>query len=186
MPGSRPRRAGPSSCVAAHGLTHPNRWAAGLALHGDSLGAAMLTSSGVLADGVFSSVDLIILNACRTATHEGTGRTVQALRSIESAFLARGAKAVISTLWENTDLQGAVFSAVFPAHLDVGADSHTAYAATIRYLSGHRWRVSWEAGPVRAAESAIDAMLPDWRTHFDQQVAESPLFWAAFKITGVV
>lgn len=66
------------------------------------------------------------------------------------------------------------------------ADSHTAYAATTRYLSEHRWRVSWEAGPVRAAESPIDAMLPDWRSHFDQQVAESPLFWAAFKITGVV
>ncbi|MFC9239040.1 CHAT domain-containing protein [Streptomyces decoyicus] len=172
--------------VAAHGLTHPNRWAAGLALHGDSIGGAMLTSSGVLADGVFSSVDLVILNACRTGTHEGTGRTVQTLRSIESAFLARGAKAVISTLWDITDLQGVVFSAVLHAHLGVGADSHTAYADTIRYLRGHRWRASSEAGPVFAAESAIDPVLPDWRSHLDQQVAENPLFWAAFKITGVV
>ncbi|MFG2825909.1 CHAT domain-containing protein [Streptomyces sp. NPDC048434] len=172
--------------VAAHGLTHPNRWAAGLALHGDSLGGAMLTSSGVLADGVFSSVDLVILNACRTGTHEGTGRTVQTLRSIESAFLARGAKAVVSTLWDITDLQGVVFSAVLHAHLGVGADSHTAYARTIRYLREHRWRVSSEAGPVFAAESAIGAILPDWRSHIDQQVDENPLFWAAFKITGVV
>lgn len=172
--------------VAAHGLTHPNRWAAGLALHGGSLGTAMLTSSGVLADGAFSSVDLVILNACRTGTHEGTGRTVQTLRSIESAFLARGARAVISTLWDITDLQGVVFSAVLHAHLGVGADSHTAYGDTIRYLREHRWRVSSEAGPVCAAESAIDAMLPDWRSHLDQQVAENPLFWAAFKITGVV
>ncbi|WP_328536216.1 CHAT domain-containing protein [Streptomyces sp. NBC_00344] len=172
--------------VAAHGLTHPNRWAAGLALHGGSLGMATLTSSGVLADGFFSSVDLVILNACRTGTHESTGRTVQTLRSIESAFLARGAKAVISTLWDITDLQGVVFSAVLHAHLGVGADSNTAYADTIRYLRGHRWRASSEAGAVCVAESAIDAMLPDWRSHLDQQVAENPLFWAAFKITGVV
>ncbi|MFI9599386.1 CHAT domain-containing protein [Streptomyces sp. NPDC052043] len=172
--------------VAAHGLTHPNRWAAGLALHGGSLGEAMLTSSEILADGVFSSVDLVVLNACRTGTHEGTGRTVQTLRSIESAFLARGAKAVISTLWDITDLQGVVFSAVLHAHLGVGADSHTAYADTIRYLRGHRWRVSSEAVPVFAAESAIDAMLPNWRSHLDQQAADNPLFWAAFKITGVV
>nr|WP_239063506.1 MULTISPECIES: CHAT domain-containing protein [unclassified Streptomyces] len=171
--------------VAAHGLTQPNRWAAGLALHGGSLGAAMLTSSGVLADGFFSSVDLIVLNACRTGTHEGTGRTVQTLRSIESAFIARGAKAVISTLWDITDLQGVVFSAVLHAHLSVGADSHTAYTDTIRYLRRHRWRASSEEGPVFAAESTIDAMLPDWRSHLDQQVAENPLFWAAFKITGV-
>ncbi|MFV0127325.1 CHAT domain-containing protein [Streptomyces sp. HMX112] len=172
--------------VAAHGFTHPNRWAAGLALHGGSLGKAMLTSSGILADGVFSSVDLVILNACRTGTHEGAGRTVQTLRSIESAFLARGAKAVISTLWDITDLQGVAFSAVLHAHLGAGADSHSAYANTIRYLREHRWRVPSEAGPVRAAESAIDAMLPDWRHHLDQQVEENPLFWAAFKITGVV
>jgi hypothetical protein len=39
---------------------------------------------------------------------------------------------------------------------------------------------------VCAAESAIDAMLPDWRHHLDQQAEENPLFWAAFKITGVV
>lgn len=172
--------------VAAHGLTHPNRWAAGLALHGGSLGEAMLTSSGILADGVFSSVDLVILNACRTGTHEGAGRTVQTLRSIESAFLARGAKAVISTLWDITDLQGVVFSAVLHAHLVAGADSNSAYANTIRYLREHRWRVPSEAGPVCAAESAIDAMLPDWRHHLDQQAEENPLFWAAFKITGVV
>ncbi|MFB8216123.1 CHAT domain-containing protein [Streptomyces anulatus] len=172
--------------VAAHGLTHSNRWAAGLALHGDSLGAATLTSSGVLADAVFSSVDLVILNACRTGTHEGTGRTVQTLRSIESAFLARGAKAVISTLWDITDLQGVVFSAVLHAHLGVGADSHTAYARTVRYLREHWWRVPSEAGPVFAAESAIDAILPDWRSHIEQQADENPLFWAAFKITGVV
>ncbi|GHF48196.1 hypothetical protein GCM10018783_16940 [Streptomyces griseosporeus] len=172
--------------VAAHGLTHPNRWAAGLALHGGSLGEAVLTSSGILADGVFSSVDLVILNACRTGKHEGTGRTVQTLRSIESAFLARGAKAVISTLWDITDLQGVVFSAVLHAHLGVGADSRSAYANTIRYLREHRWRVPFEAGPVCAAESAIDAMLPDWRHHLDQQAQENRLFWAAFKITGVV
>lgn len=172
--------------VAAHGLTHPNRWAAGLALHGGSLGEATLTSSAILADGVFSSVDLVIVNACRTGTHEGTGRTVQTLRSIESAFLARGAKAVISTLWDITDLQGVVFSAVLHAHLGAGADSHSAYANTIRYLREHRWCVPSEAGPVCAAESAIDAMLPDWRHHLDQQAEENPLFWAAFKITGVV
>ncbi|WP_159106937.1 CHAT domain-containing protein [Streptomyces coelicoflavus] len=172
--------------VAAHGLTHPNRWAAGLALHGGSLGKAMLTSSGILADGIFSSVDLVILNACRTGTHEGTGRTVQTLRSIESVFLARGAKAVISTLWDITDLQGVVFSAVLHAHLGAGLDSHSAYADTIRYLREYRWHVPSGAGPAGAAESAIDTILPDWRSHLDQQVAENPLFWAAFKITGVV
>ncbi|MFF1305871.1 CHAT domain-containing protein [Streptomyces sp. NPDC058307] len=172
--------------VASHGLTHLNRWAAGVVLQGDSLGAATLTTSRILAEGTFSSVDLVILNACRTGTHEGAGRTVQTLRSLESAFLARGAKAVVSTLWEITDLQGVVFSAVLHAYLGAGVDPHTAFADTARYLRAGHWQVPCHGGPLLSAESAIDSMLPDWRSHLDQQVAENPLFWAAFKITGVV
>ncbi|UPZ28490.1 CHAT domain-containing protein [Streptomyces sp. LRE541] len=172
--------------VASHGLSHPNRWAAGLALHGSSLGEATLTASRILANGDFSSVDLVVLNACRTGAHEGTGRTVQTLRSLESAFLARGAKAVISTLWGITDLLGLVFSAVLHAHLGSGLDPRAAYADTIRYLRAHQWRVSSQQGPVSSAESAIDSVLPEWRNHLNQQVAENSLFWAGFKITGAV
>lgn len=170
--------------VASHGLPHPNRWAAGLALHGSSLGEATLTASRILAEGDFASVDLVVLNACRTGAHEGTGRTVQTLRSLESAFLARGAKAVISTLWEITDLQGVVFSALLHAHLGAGIEPHTAFAATIRYLRAHQWREPSQGGPVLSAGSAISSVLPDWRRYMDQQVVENPLFWAAFKITG--
>ncbi|KUN90266.1 hypothetical protein AQJ66_00095 [Streptomyces bungoensis] len=172
--------------VASHGLTHLNRWAAGLVLQGSSLGAATLTTSRILAEGTFSSVDLVILNACRTGTHEGTGRTVQTLRSLESAFLARGAKAVVSTLWEITDLQGVVFSAVLHAYLGAGVDPHTAFTDTARYLRAGQWQWFLQGGPLLSAESAIDSVLPDWRSHMDQQAAENPLFWAAFKITGTM
>ncbi|WHX18568.1 CHAT domain-containing protein [Streptomyces malaysiensis subsp. malaysiensis] len=170
--------------VASHGLTHPNRWAAGLALQGKTLGQATLTTSRILADGTFSSVDLVILNACRTGTHESTTLAVQTLRSLESAFLARGARAVISTLWEITDLQGLVFSAVLHAHLGVGVDPHTAYSDTIRYLRTHQWRVVSRCEAVVSAESIISVNLPGWRSYLDQQASENPLFWAAFKITG--
>ncbi|CBG73595.1 conserved hypothetical protein [Streptomyces scabiei 87.22] len=172
--------------VASHGIPHPNRWATGLALHGSSLGEATLTAGRILAEGAFSSVDLVVLNACRTGAHESTGRTVQTLRSLESAFLARGARAVISTLWEITDLLGVVFSAVLHAYLGSGSDPGAAYADTIRYLRMYQWREPSCRGPLPSAESAIDSMLPEWRTHMDRQVAENPRFWAAFKITGAV
>ncbi|MFE1750502.1 CHAT domain-containing protein [Streptomyces anandii] len=172
--------------VASHGLTHLNRWAAGLVLQGSSLGSATLTTSRILAEGAFGSVDLVVLNACRTGMHEGTGRTVQTLRSLESAFLARGAKAVVSTLWEITDLQGVVFSAVLHAYLGAGVDPHTAFTDTTRYLRAGQWQWGIQGGPLLSAESAIDSVLPDWRSRLDQQAVENPLFWAAFKITGAV
>ena len=172
--------------VACHGVTHSNRWAAGLALHGGSLGQATLTAGRIAADGVFSSVDLVILNACRTGAHESAALSVQTLRSIESAFLARGAKAVISTLWEISDLQGLIFSTLLHAHLRVGADPGSAYRDTIRYLRTHQWRTNSGGEPVAAAEALISSVLPDWQSHLEEQAAANPLFWAAFKITGSV
>ncbi|MGK5559390.1 hypothetical protein ACSNOI_48145, partial [Actinomadura kijaniata] len=85
------------------------------------------------------------------------------------AFLARGAKAVISTLWEITDLQGVVFSALLHAHLGAGIEPHTAFAATIRYLRAHQWREPSQGGPGLFAGLAISSVLPDWRRYMDQQ-----------------
>ncbi|MFD5494379.1 CHAT domain-containing protein [Streptomyces sp. NPDC127091] len=172
--------------VACHGLTHSNRWAAGLALHGSSLGQATLTAGRIAADGVFSSVDLVVLNACRTGAHESAVLSIQTLRSIESAFLARGAKAVISTLWEISDLQGLIFSTLLHTHLSVGAGPGSAYRETIRYLRTHQWRMDSRYEPVAAAEALISSVLPDWQSHLEEQAAANPLFWAAFKITGSV
>lgn len=156
-------------------------------MQGNSLGQATLTTSRILADGNFSSVDLLILNACRTGSHESTALTVQTLRTVESAFLARGgARAVISTLWEINDLLGVVFSAVLHAFLNAGVDPGFAFRDTVRYLRRHEWHASHQQEPVRIAELLLSDLHSDWRSDLDRQAAQNPVFWAAFKITGAV
>ncbi|MCX5155578.1 CHAT domain-containing protein [Streptomyces sp. NBC_00291] len=172
--------------VASHGLTHPDRWAAGLALQGRSLGEATLTTSMILAEGDFSCVDLVVLNACRTGAHESIARAVQTLRTLEAAFLARGARAVIATLWEITDLLSIVFSAILHALISAGADPGTAFRDTVRYLRGNEWRTLPRQEPVAIAESLLGSLHSRWRIDLDRQAAENPLFWATFKITGAV
>lgn len=172
--------------VASHGLTHRDRWAAGLVLQGSSLGEATLTISKILSEGTFSNADLVILNACRTGVHENTARSVQTLRTLEAAFLARGARAVISTLWAITDLLAIVFSGVLHAFLGAGADPGSAFRDTICYLRRRAWRTPMGRGPVAYAESLIGNLHSGWRSDLDQQADENPFFWATFKITGSV
>ncbi|WP_158566903.1 CHAT domain-containing protein [Actinomadura craniellae] len=172
--------------ITSHSLMHPNRWASGLALHGYSAGEATLTTSKILAEADLSNVDLVVLNACRTGTHDSTARTVQTLRGIESAFLARGTRAVISTLWDITALNAMAFSALLHAYLNDGATASTAYRESIAYLRHHRWRSSAHSESDRIAEALLDEVLITWRDHLDRQATTDPLFWAAFKFTGTM
>jgi CHAT domain-containing protein len=46
------------------------------------------------------------------AVIKSTSRVVQKLRGLEAVFLARGARAVISTFWEIDDLTALLFAAL--------------------------------------------------------------------------
>lgn len=175
--------------ITSHGYTHANRWASGVELHGESRGESTLTTSRIFAGADLSSVDLVVLNACRTGTHESTARVVQTLRGVESAFLARGAKAIVSTLWEITNLHAAVFSALLHAHVTDGESVADSYRAAIEYLRHGQWiptaRQTWRTRKAGALlDEAFNGVLDDWREHLTRQADDDPFFWAAFKITG--
>lgn len=175
--------------ITSHGFTHAYRWASGIELSGASRGESTLTTSRILADADLSSVDLVVLNACRTGTHESTARVVQTLRGVESAFLVRGAKAVVSTLWEITNLHAAVFSVLLHTQLADGESVADSYRATIAYLRHGQWR-STPRQSLRALEfeaildEAFAGVFDEWREHLSRQANDDPFFWAAFKITG--
>ncbi|WP_169948545.1 CHAT domain-containing protein [Microbispora sp. H11081] len=170
--------------ITCHGHIHSNRWASGVILHGETLGEATLTTSKILADADLSAVDLVVLNACRTGTHESAARTVQTLRGVESAFLARGAKSVISTLWEITNLHSLVFSALLHTRLEVGGSVNEAYRDTTDFLRWGRWRSDSRTDVDEVAMGRLDRVFPEWRHYLIRQAEDDPLFWAAFKFTG--
>ncbi len=177
--------------ITSHGFTHSNRWASGVELSGNTRGASTLTTSRILAEADLSSADLVVLNACRTGTHVSTARIVQTLRGVESAFLARGAKAVISTLWEITNLHAAVFSVLLHANLAEGASVGDSYRAAISYLRHGQWqsttRQEWRTQSAEMLlDETFDGVLDDWREHLTRQAKGDPFFWAAFKITGSI
>ena len=173
--------------VASHAYTAADRWASGLVLQGESFNEAILTAAEVLADGDLAGTDLIVLNACRTGSHQSTSRVVQKIRGLEAAFLARGARAVISTLWEIDDLTALVFAAMLHASIAQGDRPGQAYRASIAYLRSQGWRRQTNPGdPAQRAEILLDQVEPAWRDKMDTYVHGNSLAWSSFKITGLI
>lgn len=165
--------------VAAHGFTDPDRWASGLLLAGPTLGSAALTAARIVSEGDFHATELVVLTACRTGTHDDHRRTLETFRGLDGAFVAAGARAVVSTLWEVGDTTGLVFAVVLHSRLMTGEPLGSAYREAVSYLRDRR-----ETGGFPTAEVLLDRVQPAWRELLDAEGADRLPGWGAFKLTG--
>jgi CHAT domain-containing protein len=172
--------------IAAHAHTSEDRWARGLVLHGDNRSQAVLRTGDILADGDLWGTQLVVLNACRTGSHRSAARVVQTLHGVEGAFLARGARAVISTFWEINDLIAVMFAALLHASIADGDTPGQAFRKAVTYLRSEGWRDQGRSeNSVDRAEALLDMAIYTWRERLDLQVARNPLLWSVFKISGI-
>ena len=172
--------------IASHADTPGDRWAVGLVLDGEKRGQAILRAADVLADGDLAGTELVVLNACRTGSHRSAARVVQTVRGLEAAFLARGARTIISTFWEINDLTAVAFASLLHASIADGDPPGKAYRKAVAYLRSEGWhRQDCPEVSIHRAETLLDREAPDWRKRLDVQIKSNPLSWSAFKITGV-
>jgi CHAT domain-containing protein len=172
--------------IATHAHTPTDKWASGLVLQGEKRSQAILGIGDILADGDLSETELVVLNACRTGGHLSPARVVQTLHGIEAAFLARGARNVISTLWEINDLIALAFAALLHASIADGEPPGQAFRKAVAYLRDQSWRSQVRSdASVARAEELLDRAIHDWREGLDLQTARNPLAWSAFKFTGI-
>ena len=129
---------------AAHGVLDPERWMrSALLLRADAAGR----EDGFLQPSDISTLDLdaemIVLSACRTA--EGKLVRGEGVLGLSAAFLAAGARSVVSSLWEVPDASTALFMKDLYAGLaqgESGAEAlRGAKIAALRSRYGHprRW-----------------------------------------------
>ena len=127
-----------------------------VALAADSLHNGLLTVAELL-DGaaVTLRADLVVLSACQT----GLGRTTfsEGVIGLQRAFLARGARSVLVSLWNVDDQATRLLMERFYAH----------------WLAG--------AGAPRSKASALRAAQADLARH---PRYGHPRYWAAFQLVG--
>lgn len=150
--------------LAAHGVLDPERWGrSALLLRADAAGR----EDGFLQPADISTLELdaevVVLSACRSA--EGTRVRGVGVLGLSAAFLAAGARSVVSSLWEVPDGSTARFMKDLYAALSRGKSGaealRRAKIAAIRSRYGHprRW-----AGFVLIGADGGFAAPPAWKT----------------------
>lgn len=163
--------------LAGHGRARASDWDSGLWIGGPSPSAAYLSSAAVLAGPPLDAVSLVVLNACETAVDRVGGIAVQAWRGLDAAFLARGTRAVVSSLWTIEDRAAAVWSVVFHAERVAGTTlAHACKVAADTVRTG--------AVPERTRQ-ILDRTLPGWADELTATGDHRPLTWAAWRLSGI-
>ena len=143
--------------LATHGVAYRSLWeprAPFVALAPDSLNDGVLSLREILDDpSLRLTADLVVLSACQSGLGEMSG---EGLNGLQRAFLARGAKSVLYSLWNVSDEATALFMQRFYQHWLDDPD-HPGKSESLR-----RARVDVRADP-RFRE---------------------PRFWAAFQLVG--
>jgi CHAT domain-containing protein len=162
--------------LAGHGRSHADELASGLWLTGSTPGSALMSAAQVHAGPLMRNTSLVILSACETARHPVGGPAIQAWRGLDSAFLSRGARAVVSSLWEISDLAALVYGIAFHVRLDEGAaitDAHMVATTALR-----------TANVESRAADLLNWVRPQWRIEMEQFDPHRAYWWSAYRLSG--
>ena len=169
--------------VASHGLWNAEAYSSGLPLFGYPNSDGFLSVARVLAKGDLRGIGLVMLSACTTGLSVVPFGRVENYLGIDGAFLARGARSTIATLWEIHDLAGLLFMQAFYRAMCDGDPVGIAHAKAVRFLRNREYLSS--ALPDELDE-AIEKLKPGWRQELQTRRLDfgDPFYWASFKSSG--
>lgn len=143
-----------------------------------------ISAAEIHRDFDLQGTELVILSACDTGRSPSLRRGIESYMGLDAAFLARGGRAVVSTLWPIDDLGAMIFTTSLHAKLVAGESLSSAFAESVALLrSGLVHKLPGD-DPV---SQALDTAEASWRSAASDRAAllSSPKVWAAFKLSGV-
>lgn len=169
--------------VAGHAIYHPH----------DPLGSELCLgqddslSARDIIGGLNLEADLVTLSACTSGlSHVVSG---DELLGLQRAFLYAGARSVVCTLWEATDIVALLVMEHFYRDLRAGQSAAVALRdaqIAVREMTGRelaaiieRWRTERPEHAAQLGEFA--AIAPD---QLDQRLFAQPFYWAPFMLIG--
>jgi CHAT domain-containing protein len=171
--------------LACHGTWRlGDAYGSGLHLAGDTLAEGYLSVAQLYRDADLSGVELVVLSACDTGRALTLWPQIENYTGIDGAFLACGARSVISSLWEVDDLAGLLFSVALHQALAENASLVQAFARGVQMLRSGRY-LEMDGSP---EARLLDAVALGWREDVEEVGDElkDPYYWAVFKLSGLL
>jgi CHAT domain-containing protein len=175
--------------VSCHGRWFiDDYWDSGLELAGPGGASSWLSVGEVQRDLDLRGVQVVCLSACDSGVSTAGQGTVDRYAGIDGAFLASGARAVVSTLWPVADAAAFLFSAGFYHALASGMPVGGAYRTAVSLLRTGEYRVIDGTHPVgkQLAEAGVDWPREVRDLEQDGIDLTHPFFWGVFKLSGLV
>jgi CHAT domain-containing protein len=155
-----------------------------LVLSNGRQGNSLLSAARIQADGDFKNVSLVTLSACDTGRFFQPSHTFQEYRGIDGIFMAKGARAVISTLWSVDDVAAALVMSRMYYELSRNETIDHALSIAVKQLR----RGFLENMPQDPAFSmALDQYFSEWRkkVRLAGESYKHPITWGAFRASGI-
>lgn len=169
---------------ATHGAHNMSDYhSSGLQLYGSPDRDGWLSVAQILRDADLRSTGLVTLAACQTGRSYAPIEAVQEYSAIDGAFLAKGARATISSLWEIHDVASFLFMAAFYDALAGGKPVAEATKNAVKFLRDGNYH---SPDLPASLEQLLSAAFPDWRTEIAQPDRDfsNVFYWGAFKCSG--
>lgn len=142
-----------------------------------------ISAAEIHRDVDLGGAELVVLSACDTGRSPTIRHGIEFYAGLDAAFLARGAKAVVSTLWPIDDFAAAIFATSLHCELAAGEPLVAAFSRSWRLL---RRGAVHELPVDDHIAKALDAGDPEWRQAAAAAATSfrHPSRWAAFKLSG--
>jgi len=172
-----------------HLATHGEWWrddpfASSLDLRLTGAGDSHVSAAEIYRDVDLVGAELVTLSACDTGRSPSLRHGVETYSGLDAAFLAKGSKAVISTLWPIDDLAATLFMTSLHWELSSGETLPVAFERSVELLRSGGLKAPAADHPVG---TLLDATGVAWREPTAQRADafREARIWAAFKLSGI-
>lgn len=172
-----------------HLATHGQFWrddpfASSLDLHFGGVPDNHISAAEIYRDVDLRGAELVALAACDTGRSPTLRQGIETYSGLDAAFISKGAKAVISSLWPINDLAAMLFMTTLHAGIAAGKDLPTAFEFGVEFLRSGQLADLPSSHPTAIA---LETAGVEWRDSAERLVDRfrEPRIWAAFKLSGV-
>lgn len=140
-----------------------------------------LTIAQIVSDADLNGVQLVNLAACSSGLSSGRLEDYRNYAGMDVSFMIKGAKTVISALWNINDIAGFLYSCCLYWQLSKGKSIETSHKISVDYLKQNRYVLGHVDTELK---NILDKICPNWKESININLSKV-VYWGCFKVSGL-